>query len=215
MFYEQRVPEPERERKRRRRPVRLWRPVELKGLSVKRSDTYLTIDDRNPGEVGAEVITILTSVAVPWPHLDEAGRLTFRSPRSATPSEPSILYLEETAFRAQVDASRKRHQQLARGIRVGDAFWVRGSSPQSSAWTDIVDVSAAARQTAKIALYGAVTPKVAGKKLDRSISVTIIDPSPSLRPVRSPARRCDHDRSCPTQGQLLRGRPCVRRQPGT
>jgi hypothetical protein len=162
---------------------RLWKPEELtmSDVSPERSDSYLAIDDRDPGAIGTQrVVTMITAVAGRWPRLDASGRLVFDG--STARGRPSVLFLPEPEFREALDEARRRHDQVMREIRVGDAFWVRGLNPEGTAWSDIIDVSAGARETAKIALYSAVAAKVHEQEaewLDLSADERPLAPPPS------------------------------------
>jgi hypothetical protein len=131
----------------------LWSPELPADVTPSTADLYLAIDERVEG-------TMRLAVAA-WPRLDRAGRLDF--PRDYQP-----VFVTETALQTAVDAQRARLGQEAsdRPVRIGDVFLVRsdgrrGRLPRNPAsWPLIVDVSAAAREQAKIALYSAVAPFV-------------------------------------------------------
>jgi hypothetical protein len=142
-------------------PTRLWHPDELKDIAPSPSDTYLAIDDRDATSDGDAVTIVFTGVGVPWPEVDELGRVAFGT---AQMSEPRVVYLLESSFRSVLRRARDRHHQLERDVRLGDAFWIRGFASSPDNWEDVIDVSASARQVAKIALYGAVAPRVDARR---------------------------------------------------
>jgi hypothetical protein len=186
--FEQRAAEPPPRRRARTR--RLWQPQELaeRDVSPGPSDVYLVIDARDSGTAGTEhVVAMITAVAAPWPGLDVSGRLIFSRGSSRTQTTRTLFLAEET-FHAALDQARRGHDQAARDVRIGDAFWVRGLHPDGAGWDDIIDVSAAARESAKIALYGAVAAKVDEEEarwLDLSGDQRPVVPPPS-GPAASP-----------------------------
>ncbi|MEO8540550.1 MAG: hypothetical protein ABI577_12495 [bacterium] len=135
--------------------TRLWTPeiVVLEAgrestdpLPPKESDRYAAVDD-----IGAGIVVLRISR---WPHMDGSGRLAF--PRGK--GFPMTVAVPRDEFQGRVNAERSRHAQAApdRLLRVGDVFLLRGLAPsgkpeEAEAW----DVSAAGRDVAKAAYYGA------------------------------------------------------------
>jgi len=98
---------------------------------------------------------VVTLAIAPWPRLDRKGRLVFSGPSP----EGDRLFVSQRTFERAVGEARRRHGQLRRELRIGDAFLVRGlSGPKPEQWSDIWDVTAPAREAAKIAFYAAVAP---------------------------------------------------------
>jgi hypothetical protein len=89
-----------------------------------------------------------------WPRLDREGRLRWAS-------GPFELVDSEREVQGIVDAARGEAGITApdRPIRVGDAFLVRGVPDERGSLSRaslVLDISAAARDAARAALYGAV-----------------------------------------------------------
>jgi hypothetical protein len=119
-------------------------------LDLSPGDRYVAVDDL------AEGLAVLQASL--WPHLDADGRLTFEG-------DPLGLVTPLERLQRLVDEARAAARQLGadRPIRVGDAFAMRGLSgeePSIETATRIIDVSAAARDAAKAALYGAAASTV-------------------------------------------------------
>jgi hypothetical protein len=76
--------------------------------------------------------------------------------------------LREERFQKVLNEHRRRalgdsadEAVIERPLRIGDAFLVRGlTSERPEEWNQVVDVTPAARTAAKIALYGAVAPRL-------------------------------------------------------
>jgi hypothetical protein len=125
----------------------LWRPTvplvdgDTVEIDTEASDWYVVTDEL----IGDDVRLAVT----PWPRVDVAGRLRFEAG-----SEP--LELERAALQDRIDFSRTGRGQLARPLRIGDAFLVRGPDPSSAEWDAVVDVTRAARRFAKRAGVRAV-----------------------------------------------------------
>lgn len=154
----------------------LWIPDGLpKRVVPQASDAYVVIDDLADG------VVVLTSA--PWPHLDRAGRLVFES--SAVDSPPHFGR-SERSVQARVDELRAGQGEppvTTRPLRIGDVFLVRGFSTRIDDWQLLVDVTPQARTAAKIALFGAIAPRVSQ---DRAAELGL-DPS-ATRPPAPPSK---------------------------
>lgn len=101
---------------------------------VRPSDQYVTIDERVEGVVGV--------VAADWPMVDSGG-LRFSGAISSA-------WFDESDLQATVDRLRGAADQLARPLRIGDSFWVRGYTASSTGdWEDLRDVTIHARAMAR------------------------------------------------------------------
>jgi hypothetical protein len=135
---------------------REWVPYTVHGtaeddtaeVDVQSGDYYASVDDVADGMVVFSVSD--------WPRLDQEGRLFWNS------KPPVELVAAAQEAQAIVNAGRAEARITApdRPIRVGDVFLVRGL-PDRHAGLDqaslVLDVSAAARDAARVALYGAAT----------------------------------------------------------
>lgn len=137
---------------------RPWTPFTVHGptgdelwpVEVGDGDRYVAVDDVADGHVVFEVSD--------WPELDAEGRLHWET-------EPRELWDEQAAVQERLEDERREQRITApeRRVRVGDTFLVRGLPSDSDsllAAETIVDVSAAARDAAKAALYGAAASTV-------------------------------------------------------
>lgn len=134
---------------------RLWRPEAMslvngheteELLQPETEDRYAAIDD-----IGAGIVVLRVSR---WPKVDGWGRLAF--PKGVR--YPLTAQLQQDAFQAQVDSEREKHAQAAphRQLRVGDVFLIRGMpKDEVPSGAEIWDISAAGRNVAKAAYYGA------------------------------------------------------------
>lgn len=133
----------------------LWRPEAMmlvRGaetaelLQPEPADRYAAIDD-----IGAGIVVLRVSR---WPKVDGWGRLAF--PKGG--AYPVTVQLPLDDFQAQVNFQRAQHAQAApeRPLRVGDVFLIRGM-PKDVVPIDaeMWDISAAGRNVAKAAYYGA------------------------------------------------------------
>jgi hypothetical protein len=133
---------------------RWWAPYTVHGaegeqrgaVDVRPGDLYASVDDVADGTVVFEVSE--------WPRLDREGRLHW-----GFEDEPFELVAGQQDAQQIVDANRHQHDMTGpdRPIRVGDVFLLRGlrdEEPLDQAEL-VLDVSAAAREAAKAALYGA------------------------------------------------------------
>jgi hypothetical protein len=114
-----------------------WSGLDTTGLS------YIVVEEIEGGMVGLAVSD--------WPTTDDKGRLRFDS-------EPVQAALELVALERFLDL----HRQPSRPLRVGDVFAARTGPPTTSpeGWIEppVHDVTADAREAAKIAFYAAVAP---------------------------------------------------------
>jgi hypothetical protein len=113
---------------------------------VQPGDYYASVDDVADGMVVFSVSD--------WPRLDREGRLYWDT-------KPFELVVSEREVQAIVDAGRAEAGLTApdRPIRVGDAFLLRGLPDEQASLRRaslVLDISAAARDAARAALYGAV-----------------------------------------------------------
>jgi hypothetical protein len=136
-------------------PVELaWLPYTVHGprggkrtrVDVQPGDCYASVDDVEDGLVVFSVSD--------WPRLDREGRLYWDT-------NPFELVVPEQEVQAIVDAGRAEAGITApdRPIRVGDAFLLRGLLAERAALKRaslVLDISAASRDAARAALYGAV-----------------------------------------------------------
>jgi hypothetical protein len=143
-----------------------WRPAELEGVDLGEL-SYIVVD---------EIVEPTAVLAVTeWPRVDRRGRVRFRLDQSPHLVRVAIKDLAQHLAKHRVGAgSRKRE------VRIGDVYAAvartsRLPKPQSGAvapelaptelgpvadWLGpkVYDISGAAREAAKIALYGAVAP---------------------------------------------------------
>jgi hypothetical protein len=111
----------------------------LSGLS------YIVVDEIEGGMAGLSVSD--------WPRKDEQGRLRFES-------EPVQVAVDLARLQDFVD----RHREQSRPVRIGDVFAARARPTEATLdpehWIDppVHDVTADAREAAKIAFYAAVAP---------------------------------------------------------
>ncbi len=128
----------------------LWSPeVALRGQKrlgrePRAEDHYAVIDDLD------EDVAVLERSR--WPRLDGAGRPFFEVLGSQRCSRAALTRAVRGCRRSlgQPASSRK--------LRIGDAFWIRGSNrlgDDPDEW-DMVDVTEPARRLAKVAHYGLV-----------------------------------------------------------
>lgn len=155
-MYEQRKVNQKFFRRREREPF--WSPSVLKGRKrvvetrTGANDWYAVVDDIGEGTVKLEIAS--------WPKLDKAGRLHFDEIYEQAYSVEKLQRV--------INKARMSHKQPApdRLLRVGDAFRIQNSvrpkkdlvSPRFKGI--IYDITEAAREQAKIAMYGAVARKL-------------------------------------------------------
>jgi hypothetical protein len=128
-----------------------WAGIEdTSGLS------YIVVDEIEGGMVGLAVSE--------WPRTDERGRLRFDS-------SPVLLGAERSALEAFLE----RYRQPSRPLRIGDVFAARTRPVESDEaeprlepvldpeqWIEppVYDITANAREVAKVAFYSAVAPVI-------------------------------------------------------
>ncbi len=140
------------------RADRLWIPYTVHGaqgrrrskVEPNRGDRYAAVDDLADGMVVFEISS--------WPYLDMEGRLYFED-------DPNEWIVEREESQRRIDKERKedRITGATRPIRVGDAFLLRGLAGEASSLDQVekvIDISAAARDAAKAALFGAAASTV-------------------------------------------------------
>jgi hypothetical protein len=155
-MFEQRKVNQKLYRRRDREP--LWSPIIAKEkrrgrtVSPGTNDWYAVVDDIGDGMVRLEI--------APWPRVDLAGRLRFNEIYEQT-------YLL-TKLQNVVNEFRKSNNQAAhdRPLRVGDSFRIQSTSKPKRDLADphfkgnIFDITNAARDQAKIAMYAAVARRL-------------------------------------------------------
>ena len=114
--------------------------------------SYIAVD-----EVSEGVVTLLVS---DWPELDEHGRLRFPE------AEPVAVDVRQAALEALLAANRQPRQLAVRPLREGDVLAARtrigrrsssrGRSTASWIIPPVFDVTADARDAAKVAFFRAV-----------------------------------------------------------
>lgn len=152
-MYQERRPPP----KEKRAPAKLWLEAQLAEGHPSRLDAYVTIDDLADG--------VVVLMSAPWPFLDGVGRLTFLD-------EPRDLHVRWRVKQSRLERFlRDRRVVLAdeivdaeavtgRPVRIGDVFLVRATSLKTMGkWEEVIDVTRAAREAAKIAFFAAVAPR--------------------------------------------------------
>jgi len=180
----------------------LWQPFTVHGedgsdrrkLDVTGEDGYVVVEDIEDGRIVFEISV--------WPRLDQDGRLFFTG-------DPRELYEDLTDAQETIDATRAVDQVTApdRPLRIGDVFAVRnlpGNAEGIGAAESIRDISLAARNAAKAALYGAAASTVEPEYAEEmAISGDVEEASPGSGEydVRQQAAASKFDRS-----QLGRGR---------
>jgi hypothetical protein len=115
--------------------------------------------------------TVVAEIAS-WPWLDAGGHLRFQ--------EYYVQSYPLDALQRVINHERARHGQPAadRPLRTGDAFWIRcegraGENVVSSEFDgSVFDITAAAREQAKIALYGAVARKLNPVEASRRVEAS-------------------------------------------
>jgi hypothetical protein len=151
----------------------LWQPFEDRAIAA--DAQYVVVD-----ELGDDVAVL---VLCSWPTLDEFGRLRFGSERVT-------YWIVAERLQQMVDFDRAEANADApdRPLRVGDAFAAQPRVPpgepvdvaelvshslgrdamaSTTRRIELLDVSAAARNAAKTALYGAAAPAVSETYAER------------------------------------------------
>lgn len=147
-----------RESFQRRKQEVFWSPRvdrdgELSAVDrMGKTDWYAVVDDIAEGTVVLEIAS--------WPKLDKGSHLRF-----------DVIYVQSyplDALQQVANRGRAQHGQPAadRPLRTGDAFWIQcedrpGENVVSPEFDGrVLDITAAAREQAKIALYGAVARRL-------------------------------------------------------
>lgn len=155
----------------------LWVPYTVHGaqgrrrsnVEPNRSDRYAAVDDLGDGMIVLEISS--------WPHLDTEGRLYFED-------DPNEWIVEREASQDRIDKERKEDRITGpvRPIRVGDAFLFRGVAEGASSLEQVekvMDISAAARDAAKAALFGAAASTVEKEyAVTMAVDETPVTPAP-------------------------------------
>ena len=151
----------------------LWQPFEDRAIAA--DAQYVVVD-----ELGDDVAVL---VLCSWPTLDEFGRLRFGGERVT-------YWIVAERLQQMIDFDRAEANAEApdRPLRVGDAFAAQPRVPPSkpvdvaelvslslgrdamastTRRVELIDVSAAARNAAKTALYGAAAPAVSETYAER------------------------------------------------
>ena len=123
---------------------------DLRHLDVSTDANYVVVEEIEDGRVVFEVSA--------WPNLDKDGRLVFRG-------DPTEFYESLDTAQATVDQARLSQEVTGpeRRLRAGDVFAVTGlpaGAEKIGAAETIRDISRAARNAAKAALYGAAASTV-------------------------------------------------------
>lgn len=158
MVYEQRAPS----RPDPGDPLGLWIPrVQRADGSIEEvepdpGDWYVVIDDLAYGRIVFD--------AARWPMVDRQGRLVFEPRR-----ETRTVELDRAQAAADEARSSAALGQEQRPLRIGDAFLVRGPELPTDIreWAILADLTRAAREAAKLALFAAVAPRLEPGEAER------------------------------------------------
>ncbi len=147
-----------------------WSPPAIEGADTA-GLSYVVVDEIEGSMVGLAVSD--------WPQVDEQGRLRFES-------SPVLLGAERDALERFLD----RHRQPGRPLRIGDVFAVRARASElrqadeaeqrlapvldPEQWLEppVYDVTAAAREAAKVSFYSAVAPALDPEQAARLAPLT-------------------------------------------
>jgi hypothetical protein len=161
--------------------ARIWVPSGLgrrKDLAVL---AYVVVDELESALVGLTVS--------PWPTLDAKGRLHFDLERARA------IGATKRTLEAFLAKHRTPRKVARRPLRMGDAFACRVKEPlqdgelvEPELWMvpPITDISAQAREAAKVAYYSAAAP-IAGARADREV-VALAPKSAPLKSTRVPSK---------------------------
>jgi hypothetical protein len=146
-------------------------------VDVQADDRYACVDDVADGAVVFNVSD--------WPRLDREGRLYWET-------DPVELVVAEGEAQSIVDAGRDEAGITApdRPIRVGDAFLIRDLPDERASFARaslVLDISAAARDAAKAALYGAVASTLHtddAKRMSVTAAYEVAEPAAGFFDVR-------------------------------
>jgi hypothetical protein len=140
--------------------LRSWQAPSLTEKGVdQRGLTYVVLEEIVGDTVGFSLYS--------WPAADPEGRLRFETDRR--PFEVTVTFEEICGFleRRQLRfVARSTGRSEDRELRIGDVFAVRLDRPAAggregalAGWREVYDISADAREVAKLAYYGALTEK--------------------------------------------------------
>ncbi|HEU4355983.1 MAG TPA: hypothetical protein VFT27_10380 [Actinomycetota bacterium] len=155
--------------------ARIWAPTGLGRRKDVASLAYVVIDELESGFVGLTINA--------WPAIDELGRLRFDLAHSLS------VGATERELHAYLTKHRTPRKIADRPLRIGDAFACRirppildGELADPSRWMvpPITDVSAEARNAAKLAYFSAAAPVV-----DRRTHREVVELAPESTPQRS------------------------------
>ena len=159
---------------------RIWAPTGLGRRKDIASLAYVVIDELESGFVGLTINA--------WPTIDERGRLRFNLAHSLS------VGATERDLHAFLAKHRTPRKIADRPLRVGDAFACRirppirdGELVDPDRWMvpPITDVSAEARDAAKLAYFSAAAP-IADRRTHREVVELASDSTPQ-RSMRTPA----------------------------
>jgi len=146
-------------------------------LRPRPGDAYVVIDELVEG--------LVRLVVEAWPSTDRGDRLHFPGPGQVVPRA-----YRAGRLLAAIDRHRRRHGQLRRDLRVGDVFLVRSFGPDPRRWTDLWDVTQAARARARLAHLRTVVPAQPRRRGRAKTAASARPPAPSgERMTREPSRR--------------------------
>ena len=161
--------------------TRIWVPSGLGRRKDLAPLAYVVIDELESALVGLTVS--------PWPTLDERGRLHFDLERARS------VGARKRTLEAFLAEHRTPRKVARRPLRMGDAFACRVKEPlqdgellEPGTWMvpPVTDISAEAREAAKLAYFSAAAP-LADPKADREV-VALAPKSTPLRSTRVRSR---------------------------
>jgi hypothetical protein len=181
-----------------REDARRWRPASL-GRAARRSDlVYVIVDD-----IMENSVTLVLST---WPEVDRDGRLRFAG-------KPVSLGADRGAMERYLAKHRRPRANRDRPLRIGDVFALRVQAgafdeitreleeqrrlepfldPEQWIVPPVYDVTADARDEAKVAFYAAVTSLFTVEQADVFRKLEHPDGAPSARLARSRRWLRDH-----------------------
>jgi len=163
----------------------LWQPeLRLEDGTIlkvepKARDYFVVVD-----EIVDEKVRLVESA---WPTVDVGERLAFVDAGSEV---ADAIRLE--TLQTLVDRLRTPQKQVARPIRVGDAFLIREEPARPSQWRYLLDVTQASRQAAKVAQLRAIVPPPTGalpKEVTGKRAKRLPKPGRPPKPKRAGARK--------------------------
>ncbi len=185
--------------------ARLWQPevmllhdgVESETvLEVAADDLYAAVDD-----LASDVAALRVSR---WPNVDGWGRMAFPKGRGY----PRTVHVSRTALQTRADEQRAAHAQAApdRLLRVGDVFLFRAADPEALLQAELWDISAAGRDVAKAAYYGAGAATVDEEYVQQMVSAP-----PTVEVAAEPGAFDIRQQALPDQAQANPGERQARR----